>query len=604
MKEEEAGGGPSAAAHASFRGAVRAAAAATKRYTDGDEDDDDDDDDGMPPPGSKRIRRELLPSASASCNKQPNEPPAPLVKWEPSTPTTAPEGMACALCGGREDGGPNERLMFCEPGVWVHLNCAYWSSETHENAADGTIVAVPGAVKRAKRLDCSHCGKPGASIGCCTHRCKHTYHFECAIAANCQMMVDKRLYCEEHKSTKQAMKGAVWDAQTPISRPLTIQQSKKYNPANSFALPPELWIRSGALTIMSCGVPPSNRGEAPDGFLAYRTHWSAVHSGKKCGYRLAIRDTTPQPALMEGEGEDEDEDEEKPPRELEFEILCEDSPDKPIIAPTAARAVREMFSKLYAAQPSAAAVTALFPYEPGYFFGWLHTPCQTRLHGDPNAPVTHKFVLPTNPSGCARTEPIRRLVLNSAGNAAASAAKPKPTEAEEAEAYLTREQLPAGNVEKIKGLNALAWQKFKVARSPIHGWGLFVKEPIQKGEMLIEYQGALIRSSLNESMLRKYTREKVFGATDGSYIFRLDEDTQVDATMYGNIARFMNHSCAPNAYSRIVEVGKSMHDKHIIVFAMRDLQVGEELQYDYQFALGGEKIECHCGAPNCWGRMN
>ena len=32
--------------------------------------------------------------------------------------------------------------------------------------------------------------------------------------------------------------------------------------------------------------------------------------------------------------------------------------------------------------------------------------------------------------------------------------------------------------------------------------------------------------------------------------------------------------------------------------------MGEELQYDYQFALGEEKIACHCGAPNCWGRMN
>ena len=122
--------------------------------------------------------------------------------------------------------------------------------------------------------------------------------------------------------------------------------------------------------------------------------------------------------------------------------------------------------------------------------------------------------------------------------------------------------------------------------------------------MLIEYLGALIRASLNESMLRKYTRDNVFGATDGSYIFRVDEDYQVDATMYGNIARFMNHSCNPNAYSRIVEVGKDIKDKHIVVFALRDLKVGEELQYDYQFALGGDKIECHCGAPNCWGRMN
>ena len=54
----------------------------------------------------------------------------------------------------------------------------------------------------------------------------------------------------------------------------------------------------------------------------------------------------------------------------------------------------------------------------------------------------------------------------------------------------------------------------------------------------------------------------------------------------------------------VLEVGKGVHDKHIVIFAARDLAVGEELQYDYQFALGGDKIECHCGAPNCWGRMN
>ena len=96
--------------------------------------------------------------------------------------------------------------------------------------------------------------------------------------------------------------------------------------------------------------------------------------------------------------------------------------------------------------------------------------------------------------------------------------------------------------------------------------------------------------------------------------------------MAGNIARFMNHSCNPNAYSKILEIGSRTTDKHIVVYAARDLMpgavtpvtsitsvtsvtsvtsiAGEELQYDYQFALGGDKIECHCGAPNCWGRMN
>ncbi len=55
---------------------------------------------------------------------------------------------------------------------------------------------------------------------------------------------------------------------------------------------------------------------------------------------------------------------------------------------------------------------------------------------------------------------------------------------------------------------------------------------------------------------------------------------------------------------QVLEVGKGPLDKHIVIYALRDLNVGEELQYDYQFALGGEKIECHCGAPTCWGRMN
>lgn len=115
------------------------------------------------------------------------------------------------------------------------------------------------------------------------------------------------------------------------------------------------------------------------------------------------------------------------------------------------------------------------------------------------------------------------------------------------------------------------------------------------------YQGALIRNATADTFLRRYT---AMGIPGDCYIFRIDDDLMVDATMYGNIARFMNHSCAPNCYSKVVEVGKGSYDKHIIIFAKRDLLPGEELQYDYQFALGGDKLECHCGSRNCWGRMN
>jgi hypothetical protein len=472
------------AAPASFREALRSAAVAAVSSAEGSLEAAEENDHDMPPPSRKPrqfVARQLLPTATANsiAAAMPKPPPA---KSPPAAtvPSAAPEGMACALCGGRDDDGVCERLMFVEPGCWVHLNCAYWSSDTHETPS-GAIVSVPSAVKRARKLPCAKCGKPGASLGCNTGRCQHSYHFACAVTSDVQLMIDKRLYCPEHKHTKQAMKGAVWDAHTPIARPLTIQPSKRFSAATGFTLPPAHWIRVGALTVVSCGTPPPKRSEPPEGFLAFRTHWSAVHSGRRCGYMLAVREAADGPSV------DAEEDDEPPPRELTFEIVCEDAPDDPIIKPSAARAVRALYARLYAAQPAAAAVSAAFPYEPGYFFGWLHTPVQTRLHGDPNQPAKAKAAaLPVNPSGCARTEPFRRLAAQTAygGRAADAAAasgsgsgKRRMRDEDDGQLrgasgpeYLSREQLPPGNVEKLRGLNSEARTRFKVARSAIHGW--------------------------------------------------------------------------------------------------------------------------------------
>lgn len=85
------------------------------------------------------------------------------------------------------------------------------------------------------------------------------------------------------------------------------------------------------------------------------------------------------------------------------------------------------------------------------------------------------------------------------------------------------------------------------------------------------------------------------------YMFRIDEDTIVDATRVGNVARFINHSCEPNCYSRIVSVEGV---KKIVIFAKRRLRRGEEIKYDYQFPLEDDKIPCYCGALSCTGFMN
>ena len=52
----------------------------------------------------------------------------------------------------------------------------------------------------------------------------------------------------------------------------------------------------------------------------------------------------------------------------------------------------------------------------------------------------------------------------------------------------------------------------------------------------------------------------------GCYMFRIDNDEVVDATMSGNEARFINHACEPNCYSKVITVDGN---KKIMIFALR-----------------------------------
>lgn len=56
--------------------------------------------------------------------------------------------------------------------------------------------------------------------------------------------------------------------------------------------------------------------------------------------------------------------------------------------------------------------------------------------------------------------------------------------------------------------------------------------------MVIEYAGELIRSTLTDKRERYYDGKGI-----GCYMFKIDENLVVDATMRGNAARFINHSC-------------------------------------------------------------
>ncbi|KAI9010859.1 hypothetical protein CLU79DRAFT_891196 [Phycomyces nitens] len=140
-------------------------------------------------------------------------------------------------------------------------------------------------------------------------------------------------------------------------------------------------------------------------------------------------------------------------------------------------------------------------------------------------------------------------------------------------------------------------KQLRFAKSPIHDWGLYAEEHIDANDMVIEYVGEVIRQQVAEEREKKYERCGI----GSSYLFRVDDDTVIDATKKGSIARFINHCCSPNCSAKIITVDKH---KKIVIYANRDIEPGEEITYDYKFPIEADKIPCLCGSRFCKGTLN
>lgn len=108
----------------------------------------------------------------------------------------------------------------------------------------------------------------------------------------------------------------------------------------------------------------------------------------------------------------------------------------------------------------------------------------------------------------------------------------------------------------------------RFARSAIHNWGLYAEENISANDMIIEYVGEKVRQQVADMRERQYLKSGI----GSSYLFRIDENTVIDATKRGGIARFINHSCTPNCTAKIIKVDGS---KRIVIYALRDIERGK-----------------------------
>jgi len=137
-----------------------------------------------------------------------------------------------------------------------------------------------------------------------------------------------------------------------------------------------------------------------------------------------------------------------------------------------------------------------------------------------------------------------------------------------------QKQILCGDAD-IMRFNQLKKRKKPVrfARSAIHNWGLYAMENISANDMIIEYVGEIIRQQVADMRERKYIKSGI----GSSYLFRIDENTVIDATKKGGIARFINHSCTPNCTAKIIKVEGS---KRIVIYAMRDIKESEFPSFD------------------------
>lgn len=152
--------------------------------------------------------------------------------------------------------------------------------------------------------------------------------------------------------------------------------------------------------------------------------------------------------------------------------------------------------------------------------------------------------------------------------------------------------------------------KVAIFRTPNDcGWGVKTMEHIEKNQMVTEYVGEAITQEEAEE------RGKVYDSRGQTYLFDLDFNDgeclyTLDAKKYGNISHFINHSCDPNLDVYAVWVDTlDPNFPRIALFANRNIEVGEELTFDYQMSLDTgsscssprkkEHLKCRCGAEKC-----
>jgi uncharacterized protein len=123
----------------------------------------------------------------------------------------------------------------------------------------------------------------------------------------------------------------------------------------------------------------------------------------------------------------------------------------------------------------------------------------------------------------------------------------------------------------------------EVKRSGIEGRGLFTKVPLRPRQKIGEYEGE--RITQREGRRRAKSQKCIA-------IVEVNNRQSIDGAKETTGFRFINHSCTPNTFMRII-------GERAEFYALHPITAGTELTLDYGDSHHNGTLPCTCQTSNC-----
>lgn len=588
---------------------------------------------------------------------------APLRGWTGSLRTASvelqwQETRICCLCLGSTEEVLGRLLPLRDGGQCAHLHCLAWSNGVQ---IDGHYLRGAGYARdQGVSGSCHYCHLKGATVQCAhtlsggKKRCRRVYHLPCAMAAACALLSPSHCYCALHATDMHLLGSGLelWDSRTCPPACVVVEENTTEEVLRQTGA-----LRMGALTVINYGSLPSavcctSSHLLPSGYKGCRVFWSMTRPLTRCLYLLEVLYDTPEG--VQGEYVDSTSEEVQHPQGgAVYRAVAFDYP-RPLVAKCLAALHAHILQGVQRVNPSfqgRGADCSAFGLTPHQFFG-LGVPTVRRAlerlpgalacmlstsDGEPGKAYQPSYVLPSAQEvrnlqrqceDLARQRVNRSLMGSCRADAfvprhplggAAKRSKLLSKGVEEVGDVVVDEEVDmevergaSRAIEEVRRQRYLSMSRaylanpcarLEVRKSRIHNWGLFATVPFDRDDVIVEYIGEKVRSIVADKREADYEAQGL----GSCYLFRMDKEDIIDATVVGGMARFMNHCCEPNAYARVISCaapGEDKAAKHIVIIAARDIAEGEEVTYDYKFPIEDKKLSCFCGAPKCSGSMN